>query len=221
MSGSSHGQQGPRLFDDLPLRTDPAAEKPAPGARSPARKDRAQPQDQAPAKPLPLFSAAGEPQRTEKDPPPRSASKVSPSSTEAVTRPIWKPGLPALARQVAGCIDFAVLLAVLVLARLGLWSLGITLEGKDALPIAAFLLTFSFLYHVFPLAFWGRTPGMARVGIVVRNLDGRSLTFAQTAVRWLSAVLTAATLGLPWILPAFRNISLADQLSRSRTLLAG
>ncbi|HSM51631.1 MAG TPA: RDD family protein, partial [Thermoanaerobaculia bacterium] len=82
---------------------------------------------------------------------------------------------------------------------------------------AAFLVAFSFLYWVIPLAFWGQTPGMVWAGVVARNLDDGPLAFGQTARRWLGSLLSLALLGLPG-LGALRGRSLADWMSGSRTL---
>ena len=83
-----------------------------------------------------------------------------------------------------------------------------------------FFLPFSFLYQVFPLAFWGRTPGMARTGLVARGRDGRSLTFGQAGLRWLASVLTVLLLGLPVLSTQLTGRSLADRISDSQTLPA-
>ena len=90
-------------------------------------------------------------------------------------------------------------------------------------PFALFLLAFSFLYAVVPLAFWGQTPGMAWRGLVARSLDGDALSFGQTFRRWLGGVLTAVTGGLPVLLVLWGGAdgggqSLADRISGSRTL---
>ena len=89
-------------------------------------------------------------------------------------------------------------------------------------PFALFLLAFSFLYAVVPLAFWGQTPGMAWRGLVARSLDGDALSFGQTFRRWLGGVLTVATGGLPVLLVLSGadggGQSLADRISGSRTL---
>ena len=75
-------------------------------------------------------------------------------------------------------------------------------------------LTFSFLYTVLPLAFWGHTPGMAWAGITSRNQDGEALTFDQTARRWLGGLVTALLLGLP-LMALIKGRSLADLISGS------
>lgn len=95
-------------------------------------------------------------------------------------------------------------------------------------PFALFLLAFSFLYTVVPLAFWGQTPGMAWRGLVARSLDGDALSFGQTFRRWIGSVLTVAGAGLPLLLALLGDgaaagaagRSLADRISGSHTLRA-
>ncbi|HUP42559.1 MAG TPA: RDD family protein, partial [Thermoanaerobaculia bacterium] len=86
--------------------------------------------------------------------------------------------------------------------------------------LVLFLLVFSFLYTVLPLAFWGQTPGMAWAGLVARARGYESLTFSQTGRRWLGGLLTAALLGLPALLAAGGGRSMADRLSDSDTYAA-
>ncbi len=107
--------------------------------------------------------------------------------------------------------------AILVAALVGTRWMGVKLDPlKDYLPpLAIFLLSFSFLYTVLPLAFWGQSLGMAWSGITSRNRDGEPLTFDQTARRWLGGLLTAATLGLPALISDHRSLS--DLLSGSAT----
>ncbi len=81
-------------------------------------------------------------------------------------------------------------------------------------------LAFSFLYHVLPLGFWGRTPGMASMGITARHLEGGSMTFVQAIYRWLASLGTLALLGLPGLL-ALTGRSAADRASESVTIWQG
>ncbi|HJX27939.1 MAG TPA: RDD family protein, partial [Thermoanaerobaculia bacterium] len=106
--------------------------------------------------------------------------------------------------------------AVVILLLVGSRSLGVRPTLEDAPAFAVFLLVFSFLYTVVPLAFWGHTLGMAWAGLTSQNRDGEPLTFDQTARRWFGGVLTVATAGLP-LLAALRGRSLADLLSGSMT----
>jgi uncharacterized RDD family membrane protein YckC len=121
-------------------------------------------------------------------------------------------------RLAAGLADLVVHAAIGVLALLGCRGLGVRPELSEAPAFAAFLLSFSFLYTVLPLAFWGHTPGMAWAGITSHNAprNGEPLTFDQTVRRWLGAILTSALAGLPLLL-AFGGRTLTDWVSGSAT----
>jgi uncharacterized RDD family membrane protein YckC len=119
-------------------------------------------------------------------------------------------------RTAAGLADLVVHAAVGVLALFGCRGLGVKPELSAAPAFGVFLLSFSFLYVVLPLAFWGHTPGMAWAGITSRNRDGEPLTFDQTARRWLGAVLTLALVGLPLLL-SIGGRTLTDWVSGSAT----
>lgn len=117
-------------------------------------------------------------------------------------------------RFAAGGADLLVHAAILVLALLGVRGMGVR-PGLAAWPaFTLFLLSFSFLYTVLPLAFWGHTLGMALRGITSRNRDGEPLTFDQTVRRWLGGIVTVAALGLPLLVTGDRR-SLTDLLSGS------
>jgi len=119
-------------------------------------------------------------------------------------------------RIAAGLADVVVHAAVGVMALFGCRALGVRPDLSAAPAFAVFLLAFSFLYVVLPLAFWGHTPGMAWAGITSRNRDGEPLNFDQTARRWLGAVLTLALVGLPLLL-SIGGRSLTDWISGSAT----
>ena len=120
----------------------------------------------------------------------------------------------------AGLADLLVHAAVLVGALLGTRWMGVKPDPvRDWPALALFLASFSFLYTVLPLAFWGQTLGMAWTGISSRNRDGEPLTFDQTARRWLGGLVTTALLGLPSLISSRR--SLTDLLSGSATYPGG
>jgi uncharacterized RDD family membrane protein YckC len=121
-----------------------------------------------------------------------------------------------ISRLAGGAADLLVHAAVLMIALIGSRMLGVRPTLADAPALGLFLLAFSFLYTIVPLAFWGHTLGMAWAGLVAQNRDGEPLTFDQTARRWLGAVLTLAAAGLP-LLIALSGRSLADLLSGSVT----
>lgn len=152
----------------------------------------------------------------------RSPADQSPADDgpPAGVRPIEErpPGRLAMLRlrAIGGVIDLAVLAAVLIVLLVLLLTQGVR-PGLDDWPAGAlFLLTFSFLYSVLPLAFWGQTPGMALANLRASTVDGRPLTFRQAVSSWLGSVLTVALGGLPLLL-ALGGRSLSDRISGSIT----
>ncbi|HEY7214830.1 MAG TPA: RDD family protein [Thermoanaerobaculia bacterium] len=186
---------GEPLLFDLPLSgrdEEPPAE---PERKRPARESR------APAPPeLPL------PRPVPVPVPERRSETAAPASERAGRG----------SRFAAGLADLVVHAAVAVAALLGVRWLGVRPALSDWPALAVFLLSFSFLYTVLPLAFWGYTLGMAWAGITARNRSGEPLTFDQTARRWLGGLLTAALLGMPLLLTGSRR-SMTDVISGSAT----
>lgn len=138
------------------------------------------------------------------------------SESESVPVEILETEVTVGARLLAGLADLAVHGAVLVLVLLGERLLGVRWSPAQWPGLAVFLLAFSFLYTVVPLAFWGQTPGMSVVGILACTEEGENLSFPQTAARWAAALLTALLAGLP-LLFAVGGVSLSDRLSTSVT----
>lgn len=202
----------PGLFD-LPLEPPP----PAPArraARPPGRGES-----------LPLFSdeeideALGLPF----DEPPARAATEAPAPARRPARPVPVPDPPAApplaalsrrGRAAAG--DLAVLAAAGVVAAAGARSLDATLGAAELPPLALFVVCFSFVYFVIPLAFWGGTPGMLWAGLVARNAVSEPLSFGQSVMRWLGTWLTWGLGGLPGLL-ALGGRSLTDRISGSAT----
>jgi uncharacterized RDD family membrane protein YckC len=120
-------------------------------------------------------------------------------------------------RLAAGAADLIVHAAVAVGILIGCRFMGVKPVLADWPAVALFLLSFSFVYTVVPLAFWGHTPGMAWAGLDARSRDGEPMAFDQTARRWIGGIVTALLLGLPLLL-AFGGRSLSDLLSGSETL---
>lgn len=120
-------------------------------------------------------------------------------------------------RLAAGAADVLVHASVVVGVLLGCRYLGVRPILADWPAVALFLLSFSFLYTVVPLAFWGHTPGMAWAGLDARSRDGEALAFDQTARRWLGGIATILLAGLPLLL-SLKGRSLSDLLSGSETL---
>jgi len=120
-------------------------------------------------------------------------------------------------RLAAGAADLVVHAAVAVGVLVGCRYMGVKPVVSDWPALTLFLLTFSCLYSVVTLAFWGHTPGMAWAGLAARSRDGQPMAFDQTARRWIGGLLTALLVGLPLLL-AFGGRSLSDLLSGSETL---
>jgi uncharacterized RDD family membrane protein YckC len=197
----------PSLFD-LPLAGPATAEDdPGPTLAGPGPSERRAPEREP--EPLDLFRAP------EREP-------QTPASTAATNRSAARSREPAplSTRYLAGLADLAVHLALSVALLFGSRFLGVEAGLGDWPAVVLFLLVFSFLYHVLPLAFWGQTPGMAWAGVAARARGGESLAFGQTARRWAGSLLTATLLGLPVLLAAGGRRSLADRLSDSDTYLA-
>lgn len=124
---------------------------------------------------------------------------------------------PLLKRAQAAALDGLALAAVLASLLAGGTLLG---APSDVAAIPYYLptwLIFSFLYHVVPLMFWGRTPGMAYVGLVTRAAEGGPLSAGQAIGRWLTGMSTILLLGLPG-LAALGGASFSDRASRTTTL---
>lgn len=209
----SDEDNGEQLLFDLPLDTRgaaPAARTATPESRRAinleprsAAPPRSRPEPARPPEPTPaLFAGDGEDFEDSED-----------AEDEAAAA---DPRVGVASRLAAGGADLLMHGAVIILLLVGSRSLGVRPTLEDAPAFAVFLLVFSFLYTVVPLAFWGHTLGMAWAGLTSQNRDGEPLTFDQTARRWFGGVLTVATAGLP-LLAALRGRSLADLLSGSYT----
>lgn len=120
-------------------------------------------------------------------------------------------------RLLSGIADLAIQLLMLGLAVTATHGLGVVITSADWMPLALLSLSFSFLYWFVPLAFWGQTPGMAWVGHAARAASGEPLSFRQTFLRWLGALMTLGLAGLPLIL-AWTGGSLSDRISGSQTV---
>ncbi len=190
-------------------------------------------QDQESADEPLLFDLPLEPERAERKRAPRSPAAPAPNlgfdepgrdlgsildDTDPGIETDQDPGRAGVgSRLAAGAADLLVHAAVGVAVLLGCRSMGIRPVLADWPALALFLLSFSFLYTVVPLAFWGHTPGMAFSGLDARSRDGEPLAFDQTARRWFGGILTSLLLGLPLLL-ALGGRSLGDLLSSSETL---
>jgi uncharacterized RDD family membrane protein YckC len=187
----------PLLFD-LPLEPQRGRSAPAPIAER-KRAPRAAPREERPTPPL-------------------EASLTFDEPDESPTQSAGPAGRARLGRRISAAgADLIVHASVAVGVLIGCRLMGVHPVLSDWPAVALFLLSFSFLYTVVPLAFWGHTPGMAWAGLDARSRDGEPLAFDQTARRWIGGILTLLFLGLPLLL-AFGGRSLSDLLSGSETL---
>jgi uncharacterized RDD family membrane protein YckC len=199
MPRQSKNRDEPPLLFDLPL-AEPAPEHPSSGRRPPI--------------PPPDLELA-----TEVDLPVRTGPVPVPSAGPRVAQPKRQGFVPRRSRLLAGLGDILVHAAVVVAAAVGARLLEVEAALADWPAFAALLLSFSFLYTVIPLAFWGHTPGMAWAGLSTHNPGGDPLTFDQTFRRWIGGLLTLALLGMPLVLAPGRR-GLSDWLSGSATYRA-
>jgi uncharacterized RDD family membrane protein YckC len=187
----------------------PAATEPPPRPSRPiqaSRDLRPEPAPQA-ARPAAAASPEGSEGVAEDD--------IAAGSAAAPSGAVQRAGIGR--RLAAGAADLLVHLAVAVLALAGCRYLGVSPAPSDWPAFGAFLLSFSFLYTVVPLAFWGHTLGMTWAGLTAQSLDGEPLSFDQTARHWLGTLVTLTLLGLPLLLALTGGRSLSDRLSGSRT----
>ncbi len=145
--------------------------------------------------------------------------KAKPTLDPTPTQPQDPTQVPILARLTSGLLDFAAMLAVTLIALVGADLLGIAPRVRLLPGVLLFVLAFSFLYHVISLLFWGRTPGMASVGLIARDLSNLPLTAQQAAYRWLGSLATLLLAGIPMVVSWFTGRSLADSLAESVTLI--
>ena len=120
-------------------------------------------------------------------------------------------------RLLGGMADLLVHAGVMAAVALGLYAMAATPRLDHWPALGVLLLTFSFLYTVVSLAFWGQTAGMAWCELFSRDRLSRPLTFRQACLRWLGGLVSVLLAGLP-VLLAYRGTSLADLMSASVTL---
>ena len=204
------------LLFDLPL------EKPPAETPEPAPAEEPSPAGEIEQPPLPLAEEpAADTEIPEQVIPDSHVDEPPAPSGAAPRRPAGAPAAATLRqRAAAGLADLGVCAAVSVVLLVALLAQGIQPQLADWPAGLLFLLAFSFIYSVLPLAFWGRTPGMALSGVRSSGRDGRPLTFRQAVLTWLGAVLTVALAGLPLLL-ALGGRSLSDLISGSVTRQLG
>jgi uncharacterized RDD family membrane protein YckC len=126
----------------------------------------------------------------------------APRRAAAVERPAEVADVHASfgARFLAGAVDLVAQALVAAAAIAGARALGVVVGPRAVPGLALLLFVFSLCYTVVPLAFWGRTPGMAALGLVARAADEHPPTFAEALRRWAGGLLTLLLAGLPALL---------------------
>ena len=210
------------LLFDLPLDRRPAE---ATIATRPETRDEPEPVEQA-ALPLldePADESLEAAEETTPAPAPPAAEPDEPDRERRQRRWVRKeaPQVTLGLRASAGLTDLGVCAGVLVVLLVALLAQGIRPALADWPAGLLFLLSFSFLYSVLPLAFWGRTPGMTLAGLKATSREGKPMTFRQAVLRWLGSALTVALAGLPLLLALGGRRSLTDLISGSRTRRSG
>ena len=148
-------------------------------------------------------------------PPPLPAPPPRPRAAAPVAEPA-----PFRVRLFAGLVDLGVHAAVAALVLMGTRLLGVQPAISQLPAFTVLLLVFSLFYMVVPLAFWGKSPGMAAVGLACQAGDDLPLTFAEALRRWIAELVTVLALGIPGLLAlgAGRR-SLADRWSASQLVI--
>jgi len=138
---------------------------------------------------------------------------------------------PSLMRRLAAIFYDAILVAALLLMAITLVVIPLDLivgwenVDKESLRINPLYLTYLFCVMAgFHILFWmrgGQTLGMRAWRLrVVRN-DGDALTFRDALLRYLSAIVSLAALGLGflWVLIDRDNLAWHDRISRTRLVM--
>lgn len=127
------------------------------------------------------------------------------------------PGALLARRFRAGLLDGAIIAAGLAVLLAGASRLGAPVRLVDWPAYLLPALEFSFLYVVFSITFWRRTPGMAQAGLTVGASHGDGVTPGQAVRRWVGGIFTLSLGGLPTLLALRDGRSLADRISGLRT----
>ena len=116
-------------------------------------------------------------------------------------------------RLAAAAVDLGCHFVVALVGAVGMALLGVRPQPQTLPGLALLLVVFSLVFVVVPLAFWGKTAGMAAAGLVCRAAGAQPLTFGEAARRWLGSLLTVLAFGLPALPVLAGRRSLADWLS--------
>ena len=151
------------------------------------------------------------------------------SSNDQRDPKLW--AAPSLMRRMAAIFYDSILVIALLLMAITLVVIPLDLIvgwdniDKDSLRVNPLYLTYLFCVMAgFHILFWmrgGQTLGMRAWRLrVVRN-DGKALTFKDALVRYLSAIISLAALGLGflWVLIDQEKLSWHDRISGTRLVM--
>ena len=140
-----------------------------------------------------------------------------PEPEAAAGKPI-PPRAPSLARRLASCVYDGLALTAVLMVAAGAW----VAVARSAAPPAdwlfrGYLLAVSALFFV---AFWtrGETLGMRAWKLRLEGPDGRPPSWRRALLRFFSALLSWAALGLGflWVLADRERLAWHDRLSATR-----
>ena len=155
--------------------------------------------------------------RQDQEPVEAPAPRAAEAYVEAEAAPPGPPTAATLGRRIlSGGADVLVHAGALATAVLGLDFMGIEHDLANIVPLLLLVLSFSFLYTVISLSFWGQTAGMAWLGIAARQSPQFPISFAQATLRWVGGLVTFCLAGLPLLL-ALGGGSLSDRISHSQS----
>jgi uncharacterized RDD family membrane protein YckC len=127
-------------------------------------------------------------------------------------------------------VAFVVDAVVWWLARLSLDAVATRLWGREVegspffqTMLALFTLLFMALYSAVLHALDGQTLGKLAVGVRVVGVEGTRLTFGAALLRWMAGFVSAAPLGLGFVMAGLRRDkrALHDLIAGSRVERAG
>ena len=92
--------------------------------------------------------------------------------------------------------------------------------ARELLPRLAYQMLIIVAYNVFMNGQFGATLGKFAVGARIVNLDGSAIGFGKALLRWVAMLITNMTLGIGFLIVAFRpdKRALHDFLAGTRVV---